>query len=218
MNEGRSGARTAYSCCVIDLRGPAYAGGGARTLDVPRLPSAVVDVTGGRLDLPGTSPDVVSLAVVGLTVPPSRLAATLGLPTSGGFTHGPCWGLLTPTDAGWVVVVLGTESTLVAERIVVGRIHERVAERWTSRFGGRTLRVVVFVEATPGLDGLDVRFLPAQLAAEVEPPLVVMTLSRDELDSFRPPTAPADWYADPLAAADRRWWDGTRWTLETTGH
>lgn len=215
MNEGRSGARTAYSDRVIDLRGPVSAGGGVQTLDVPHLPSAVVDVTGGRLDLAGTSPDVVSLAVVGLTFPPTRLAATLGLAAVGGFTHGPCWGLLAPTADGWAVVVLGTESGPLPERLVVGRIHERVAERWASRVAGRTLRVVVFVEATPGLDGLDVRFLPAQLAAEVDPPLVVMTLSREELDRFEAPPAPADWYDDPLDESGSRWWDGSRWTLET---
>ena len=26
---------------------------------------------------------------------------------------------------------------------------------------------------------------------------------------------PAGWYPDPAGQADRRWWDGTRWTDQT---
>lgn len=177
----------------------------------------IVDATGGRLDLPPASLDVTSLGLVDLTYPPADVARWLGLVETGGFTHGPRWGLLEPDGAHWRVSILTAgEPAPTHSRIDVGRLSDRAVARWAPHLDGRSVRVVVFVEATPGFAGIEIRFLRGVVEGGPEPTPTLLAPAREELDRLPKPPPPASWYVDPAGTGGLRWWDGVGWTTHTT--
>ena len=176
----------------------------------------VVDATGGRLDLPPGSLDVTSLTLVGLPHPPTDVARLLGLAEAGGFTHGARWGVLEPVDGHWRAAILTAgEPSPDRSRIDVGRLSDLAVSRWAPALDGRTVRVVVFVEATPGFAGIEVRFLRSAVEGTASSTTAVHAPVRAELDRLPKPPAPEGWYADPAAVSAHRWWDGAAWTSHT---
>lgn len=173
---------------------------------------AALDATGGALELPAASLDVVSLPLTGLTRSPADIAALVGLVPEGGFLHGARWGVLAPVDGHWRVSILTAGTSVSAEsRLDVGRLSDRDVERWAKIFDGRVVRVVVFIEAAP-FAGLEVRFLRSLIEAPAEPTPLRTGPSRDQLDLATPPPAPAQWYVDPADPTQQRFWDGSAWT------
>lgn len=185
-------------------------------VDFSSADGAVIDATGGALDLPVASLDVVSLTLVDLPRSPAELAQRLGLAESGGFLHGARWGVLAPVDGRWRVGILTAgDADASASRLDVGRLSDRDVERWAPLLDGRTLRVVVFVEATSVFAGIDARFRRDLLGADGVPATGRTGPTRDELDRAAPPSAPAQWYVDPADPAQLRYWDGAGWTVHT---
>ncbi|MDA8435397.1 MAG: DUF2510 domain-containing protein [Actinomycetales bacterium] len=177
----------------------------------------LVDATGGRLDLPASSLDVTSLTLVSLTRPPTEVARLLGLVERGGFTHGARWGVLEPADGHWRAAILTVgEPAPAHSRIEVGRLSDRAVARWAPALDGRAFRVVVFVEATPGFAGIEVRFLRGVVEGAVAPAGTRVAPTRAELDLLLPPPVPEGWYVDPSGTSLHRWWDGIGWTPHTS--
>lgn len=186
-------------------------------VDFATADQRVVDATGGRLDLPPSSLDVTSLTLVSLTRPPTDVARLLGLVETGGFTHGARWGVLEPADGHWRAAILTAgEPTPAHSRLDVGRLSDRAVARWAPALDGRTFRVVVFVEATPGFAGIEVRFLRGVVEGTGAPDGTHVAPSRAELDRLSPPPVPEGWYVDPAGASLQRWWDGLAWTAHTS--
>jgi hypothetical protein len=176
-----------------------------------------LDATGGRLDLAPSSVDVVSLTLVGLASPPADLARALGFEPSGGFLHGAAWGVLDPADGRWQVALLTAGSAdATASRIDVGRLSDRDIARWAPALDGRTVRVTVFVEATPGFSGVEARFVGAIVNGTRPPSALLVSPTHDELAAVPSPPAPAGWYADPEDDTLYRWWDSLGWTTHTS--
>lgn len=174
-----------------------------------------IDATGGRLGLAASSLDVASLTLVGLTSTPAEVARALGLVETGGFVHGSRWGLLEPADGQWRVAMLTAEDPgATRSRIDVGRLSDRDVTRWAPLLDGRTFRIEVFVEATPGFSGIDARFVRGIVEGAVAPTTVLV--APEDLDRLAGPPAPQGWYVDPADAAAYRWWDGTGWTTHTS--
>lgn len=185
-------------------------------VDFTSADGAVLDATGSELDLPVASLDVVSLTLVDLARSPAALARHLGLTESGGFLHGARWGVLSPVDGRWRVGILTADDTDATEsRLDVGRLSDRDVERWAPLLDGRTLRVVVFVEATSVFAGIDARFRRDLLGAPGLPSSGRTGPTRDDLDRAAPPAAPPLWYVDPADSQQLRYWDGAGWTLHT---
>ena len=176
-----------------------------------------LDATGSELDLAPSSPDVVSLTLVGLTRPPADLARDLGLPVSGGFQHGARWGVLDPADGQWRVGILTADHADPTDsRIDVGRLSERDIDRWAPALDGRTIQVTVFIEATPGFSGVEARFVRQIVEGTRAPSVLLVSPTRDELDGVPSPPVTAGWYADPEDDSIYRWWDSTAWTTHTS--
>jgi hypothetical protein len=126
------------------------------------------DVTGGVLALDALEPGVEYARIVDLVDSPDLLADALDLPWTRSFRHGFCWGLLVPEGSQVLVVVMGRDGPdLDGDGVVAGRLADEDVTRWAPLWGGRAVRVSVFVEATPGLDDLEVRFLPDVVGADV---------------------------------------------------
>lgn len=176
-----------------------------------------VDATGGRLGLAASSLDIASLTLVGLTSSPADVARALGLVESGGFVHGSRWGLLEPADGQWRVAMLTAgDPGATRSRIDVGRLSDRDVTRWGPLLDGRTFRIEVFVEATPGFAGIDARFVRGIVDGATPPTTVLVAPSPEDLDRLAGPPAPPGWYVDPVDAAAYRWWDGAGWTTHTS--
>lgn len=177
---------------------------------------AAVDGTGGSLDLAASPVDVLSLTLVDLPSSPLEVARRVGLIEAGGFLHGARWAVLAPLDDEWRVGILTVGEVDPAQsRLDAGRLSDRDVERWAVLLDGRVVRVVAFVEATPGFAGIDVRFRPGLLEADCESAPGRRAPTRSELDLASPPAAPAQWYVDPADPAQHRYWDGATWTGHT---
>lgn len=185
-------------------------------VDFGATDGAVVDATGGVLELPAASLEVVSLTLVDTPRSPVELARHLGLVESGGFLHGARWGVLSPVEGWWRVGILTAgDPDAAASRLDIGRLSDRDVERWASLLDGRTVRVVVFVEATSVFAGIDARFRRDLLEAASTGGAGRLGPTRDQLDRAAPPAAPAHWYVDPADDAQLRYWDGVAWTTHT---
>jgi hypothetical protein len=175
-----------------------------------------LDATGGRLDLAPSSLDVVSLTLVGLPRPPAEIAAAVDLAEGGGFVHGTRWGVIDPADGAWRVAILTVDDADARDsRVDVGRLSERDVARWAPALDGRTVRVAVFVEATPGFAGVEVRFVRGIVEGTRAPAALMVSPTPDELDAVTPPPVAPDWYIDPEVDSLYRWWDGSSWTTHT---
>lgn len=150
--------------------------------------AAAPDATGGALTLDVRDPRAVHAPVVDLVETPDVLADALDIPWRGSFRHGFCWGLLVPDGEGASVVVMGhSAADLDGPGVLVGRIAEVDARRFRELWAGRTARVSVLVEATPGMLGLEVRYrsVPADPPAAPEP-------RPTEITETTEPAAPAE--------------------------
>ena len=182
------------------------------------------DVTGGVFDLDPADPGVVSLRLVGLVDPTPKVAEVVEIPAGeDGFTHGSHEGLLMPEGAEWHALVLihpvdhahlapmGKDSPALAMH--VGRLSAHDTQRWAGRFAGRPLHVSVFIEATPGMELIEVRFRADQLDPQ---PTAASTVSAEPTPpTSSPVTAPLPapgWFPDAGDPHLWRWWDGLQWT------
>lgn len=176
-----------------------------------------VDGTGGSLDLSAFSVDVVSFTLVDLPSSPMEVARRVGLTEAGGFLHGARWAVLAPLDDEWRVAILTAGEVDPAQsRIDVGRLSDRDVVRLAKVLDGRVVRVVAFIEATPGFAGIDVRFCPGLVDDDSKSAPGRSAPTMSELDHASPPAAPAQWYVDPADHSQHRYWDGAAWTAHTT--
>ena len=203
---------------MYDLDAPsAVALDNAVRVDFGPADRPAVDATGGTLELPASSLDVVSLTLVGLPSSPVDVARRVGLVEAGGFLHGARWGVLALVDGQWRVGILTAgESDATGSRIDVGRLSDRDVERWAETLDGRVVRVVAFIEATPGFAGIEARFRRSLLSGSSEPGSGRAAPTRHELELASPPAAPAQWYVDPADHRQHRYWDGAAWTAHTS--
>ncbi len=208
---------SAYTRVVPDLAADlAVALDDSVRVDFGPADRVAVDGTGGSLDLAAFSVDVMSLTLVDPPSSPMEVARRVGLTAAGGFLHGARWAVLAPHDHEWRVGILTAgEADPAQSRIDVGRLSDRDVERWAKILDGRAVRVVAFIEATPGFAGIDVRFRPGLVEDDSESAPGRSAPTRSELDLASPPAAPAQWYVDPADPAQHRYWDGATWTGHT---
>ena len=207
--------KSAYTRHVFDSEASTVTAVDDVRVDFGPADRAVVDATGGTLELAASSLEVVSLPLVGLSCSPVDLANRVGLVAEGGFVHGARWGVLAPVDGQWRVSILTAgETTAAGSRIDVGRLTDRDVERWATTLAGRLVRVVVFIEAAP-FASIEARFRRDLLDATAAPAPGPSGPSREDLDLAAPPAPPAQWYVDPADQSKHRYWDGAAWTAHT---
>jgi hypothetical protein len=185
------------------------------------------DATGGVPDLDPASPGVVSLKLVSLVDPTARVAQEVGITRGAdGFTHGSHEGLLMAEGSQWHAFVLihhednprlaaaGKDAPAVAMH--VGRLSAHDTQRWAATFANRPIHVALFIEATPGMELIEVRFRPAELDEPSEPAPTTKSGPTPAAPAPVPaPLPPAGWYADTGDPHLWRWWDGSAWTEQT---
>jgi hypothetical protein len=187
----------------------------------PEMHVTAVDATGGSHNLRDGDSGVVSAQIVGVK-DHSYVAATAGLvPRADGWVGGLRQGLLVEQgDEYRALVLIGPDDNpalfrlkkkgadLTPRAVDVGRLNKRDRDKWAPSFAGRSIGVVLFVAATPGMPGkAEVRFRPDQLDDDAD--MTAATASAA-------PTAREGWYADPQGISSRRWWDGAAWTDHTS--
>ncbi len=176
--------------------------------------------TSGKI-LSAGQPDVESLKVVSLRIPAVQVAELCGISVGAdGFRHSGRSALVMPVGDEWHVAVLVTRSENPAlfhradqlpHAYLVGRLSVRDVRLWQGEFAQRNLYVQLTVEATPGLEHLEVLFHPSILADEPTP-----AVTAPAAPEVKPPLPPAGWYADPADEHQWRWWDGSRWSVNTS--
>jgi hypothetical protein len=189
----------------------------AETLS-PEVRITAVDATGGSRNLRSGDVGVASAQVVGVKDHAS-VAKMAGLvPRADGWLGGLRQGVLVEQGSEYrAIVLIGPEDNprlfnlkqrnpdVTPRAAEIGRLAKRDHDKWAPAFAGRSIAVVVFITATPGVSGTaEVRFRPDEL---------------DETDDTPAepagPVAPAGWYRDPRGIARLRWWDGESWTDHT---
>jgi hypothetical protein len=193
----------------------------ARTNELPSsvLMSVATNLVGSSgLILSAGQPDVESLKVVSLRVPAVQVAELCGISVGGdGYRHAGRSALLMPVGDEWHVAVLVKQSenpTLFhrAEQLphayLVGRLSVADVRLWQGKFAHRNFFVQLTIEATPGLEHLEVLFHPSMLADE--------PTAASPTPEVKPPLPPAGWYVDPADEHQWRWWDGARWSANTS--
>jgi len=201
--------------------------GRATTPEATVTVSVTAQDIAGAVELDPTDPGVVSLRLVSLVDPLPHVAEAVGIVRDDqGFVHGSREGLVMPEGSEWHAFVLihpedhahlapmGTGSPALAMH--VGRLSARDVRRWAARFAGRPLHVSAFIEATPGVEVLEVRFRP-ELLTEPSEPATALPAPAGPMPAPVPaePLPPAAWYADPADSRQWRYWDGRRWTTYT---
>ena len=214
-----------------------------------------LDATGGQLDLDPAAPDVVVARLVSLVDPVAKVADLVGLqPGADGMRHGVHEGLLMPVGSEWHAFILihpednPALSTDPNDRAVmslhVGRLGIRDVRKYTALFRSHPVHVALYLETTPGVERVEVRFLnrephggeaaDAPTPGGASPPAATTGVDAVEHDQHkgpdspavaqaaapvtaapRAPLPPAGWYTDPVVFTQLRWWDGARWTTYT---
>jgi hypothetical protein len=122
--------------------------------------------------------------------------------------------------------MFGDHHVKSAVSVRVGRLAVRDVRTYAHLFEGHPVQVVLFIEATPGLEHLEVRFLdkkveveevtgaqPAPTAAPASAPAVQASAVQG---SAAPALPAAGWFTNPENAQQWRWWDGAKWTTYTS--
>ncbi len=153
----------------------------------------VVDATGGTRALLDGQEGVAQLTVVGLDPPAAELAQMAGIGRSdkGPWIRGIRDAALQPTDEGYSVILIisrGDNPRMFRRKdgdtpkgVIIGRLGKRDLPKWQDRFRGRPIKVVVYIDATPGYaQHAEVRFRPDLLDGEPDPgPTLVPEQSTD---------------------------------------
>ena len=190
-----------------------------------------VDATGGTRQLLDGDETVASHKVVGI---PGGSGAIAGLaawagvrPNEQGWARGIRDGLVIDRGSQVDVVLMATPADNPSaftkkERKAgtpkgrpVGRLGKRDETKWRSyRTTSDSVRVGIYVDATPGLDPvLEVRLRPSLLRTDL---LAANTAAAkpDDPGPTATPTAssPPGWHPDPHGRHALRYWDGAAWT------
>ncbi len=197
------------------------------------------DAIGPDLNIDPNAPGVVAVKVVGLVDPVKTTADLIALPTGAdGLRHGAHEGLLIPSGAEWQVFCLvhsednpalfHGKDIPVPISVHVGRLSVRDVRTYAHLFDGHPVQVALYVEATPGLERLEVRFLNkpvsindaiASQTAGTQPTTITSQPSPGATAASTPttpqPLPAAGWFTDPTNDQQWRWWDGTKWTTYT---
>ena len=208
------------------------------------------DATGGIVDLDPAKPDVVSVKVVEVKTAPTQIADFVKLPVgSDGLRHGVHEGILIPTGTEWRAYGLVHSDDnpdmfhhldiAAAISVQVGRLSIRDVRTYAPLFSGHPVQISLYIEATPGLEQFEVRFLnrPATSGDDpisttpvstTTPAVTSMSTTTIEPASTAEPTGQpqisqqsqalpaANWFIDPTNSQQWRWWDGTAWTTYTS--
>ncbi len=190
-----------------------------------------LDATGGELNLDPQAPGVVSVKVVGLVDPVAHLADLLALPVGAdGLRHGVHEGLLIPSGAEWHVFCLahaqdnpamfGNQDIKTAVSVRVGRLGVRDVRTYAQLFEGHPVQIVLYIEATPGLEHLEVRFLNTPVSVDDSsspaPDATQAAAAQPAATTASPALPAAGWFTNPENDQQWRWWDGTKWTTYTS--
>jgi hypothetical protein len=154
---------------------------GGRTESGPTEIHDVVDATGGTRALLDHQEGVAQLAVVGVDPTVDELARMAGIGTSdnGPWVRGIRDAVLRPQTDGYGVIVMitradnpklyGRRDDDTPKAMIIGRLGKRDLTKWQDRFAGRPIKVVVYLDASPGYTHrAEVRFRP-ELLTESEP-------------------------------------------------
>lgn len=214
----------------------------------PAVAVTALDATGGNLALDAQDPLVVTAKLVGLVDPVAKVADLIQLkPTSDGMRHGVHEGVLMPTGAEWHAFCLihpednpslFTPGDTTVAALHVGRLSVRDVRKYQDLFCAHPVHVALFLEATPGVERIEARFLnksvePVEVVGVHEAPTspsannpAQATLAApqhlapaDPRPAVPPrhPLPPPGWYTDPVKVNGLRWWDGLQWTTYTAG-
>ena len=189
-----------------------------------------LDAIGDNLNIDPHSDGVVSVKVVGLVDPVAKTADVIALPVGAdGLRHGVHEGLLIPSGAEWAVFCLihaqdnpamfGHQDNPTAVCVKVGRLSVRDVRTYAHLFQGHPVQIALYVEATPGLEHLEVRFLNRQVdLAELSTPATSdeSAPAATAATSATPPLPAAGWFTNPEDGTQWRWWDGANWTTYTS--
>jgi hypothetical protein len=142
----------------------------------------VVEATGGTRALLDGQEGVAQLAVVAVDPPVDELARMAGIGTSdkGPWVRGIRDAVLRPQSDGYGVIMLitrednpklyGRKDDDTPKAIVMGRLGKRDLTKWQDRLAGRPIKVVVYLDASPGYTHrAEVRFRPDLLDDEPSP-------------------------------------------------
>ena len=208
------------------------------------------DATGGIVDLDPAKPGVVSVKVVEVKTAPTQIADFVKLPVgSDGLRHGVHEGLLIPTGTEWRAYCLVHSDdnpdmfhhldVVAAISVQVGRLSIRDVRTYAPLFSGHPVQISLYIEATPGLEHFEVRFLdrpatsgddpiPTTPVSTTTPALTSTSTTTSEPTSTAEPMGQpqistqsqalpaANWFVDPTNDHQWRWWDGTAWTSYTS--
>lgn len=112
---------------------------------------------------------------------PNDAADLAGLDPTAAWVRGIRDGVLLPQGDNYRVLMMmsrednprlfGRKDDDTPKAVDVGRLGKADLRKWSRQFAGRTVYVAVYVDATPGLDGLvEVRFYPERLAEDFQEP------------------------------------------------
>lgn len=141
----------------------------------------VCSATAGRRDLLFNDPAVVRLKVV--NVKPSLIAEGASLagmkPNADGWTRAIRDALLTPgagDDYNVILMVQPADNPPLfngrldahPKGMMFGRLGKAGASKWLSAFAGQTIGVVLYIDATPGAEQVEARFLKDELDGDAQ--------------------------------------------------
>jgi hypothetical protein len=156
-----------------DRKARSAAAGGAT-----RVEMSVVDATDGRRNLFSGDEGVATAKIVGVSGKVAHAAAYVGIQRNQkGMVRGIREAVLTPKGSEYslILMVYPKDNPVLFRKkwlqppdespraLPFGRLAKADARKWSKAFAGRSIGVVVFLDAMPGMEHAEVRFLPKKL-------------------------------------------------------
>lgn len=192
-----------------------------------RVEATVVIAAESRALLDGQA-DVAYLPVVEVDDVPYIASLAGVVPNQQGWARGNRDAILMPQGDAYRVLLLvqrtdnprlfGKKDDDTPKATDVGRLGKREFTKWAPEFAGRMIQVVLYIDATPGMEHrLEVRFRPDLLEDEdtdsdVDAKPRIVPAPKKDIPAA---AASPGWYPDPWQLVKLRWFDGTEWTSHT---